>query len=61
VAFGRPERVPEPPAPEGDVASPSVSPEPPPLRPPPRGSAGPSCSRGSTMCCRCSVPPVAAR
>ena len=32
VAFGQPERVPEPPAPEGDVASSSVSPEPAPAQ-----------------------------
>jgi hypothetical protein len=36
-------------------------PSPPPLRPRPRGSAGPSCSLASTTCCHSSVPPAAPR
>jgi hypothetical protein len=51
-------RAPRPKAMSPHTAHP---PNPPPRRPPPRESDGPSCSLASTTCCRCSVPPVAAR
>ncbi|HSH76186.1 MAG TPA: transposase, partial [Longimicrobiales bacterium] len=59
VALGRP--GPEEPIPETAATSLGPPLTPPLLLPLPGESAGPSCSRASMTCCRCCVPPVAAR